>query len=72
MACGELKSLPRRTASDKLLCYKGSNIAKNLKYDRYWKSLALVACRYFDKNVATTANKSAASGAIRREIISNQ
>ena len=35
MTNGELKNLPRRTASDKVLCNKAVNIAKNPKYDRY-------------------------------------
>ena len=35
MAYGNLKDLPRNTASDKVLCDKAFNIAKNPKYDGY-------------------------------------
>ena len=35
MAYGDFKDLTRRTVSDKILCGKAFNIAKNLKYDRY-------------------------------------
>ena len=35
MAYGGFKDLTRRTASDKILCDKAFNIAKNSKYDRY-------------------------------------
>ena len=33
MAYGDFKNLPRRTASDKTLCNKAFNIAKNPKFD---------------------------------------
>ena len=33
MINGDFKNLPRRTASDKVLCNKAFNIAKNEKYD---------------------------------------
>ena len=35
MAYGDLKDLPRKTASDKVLRNKAFNIAKNPKYDGY-------------------------------------
>ena len=35
MAYGNLKDLPRNTASDKVLCDKTLDIAKNPKYDGY-------------------------------------
>ena len=35
MACGDFKDLARGTASDKILCDKAFNIAKNPKYDEY-------------------------------------
>ena len=35
MAYGNFKDLTRRTASDKVLCDKAFNIAKNPKYDEY-------------------------------------
>ena len=36
MAYGDFKDLARRTASDKILCDKAFNIAKNPKYDGYF------------------------------------
>ena len=33
MAYGEFKNLTKRTASDKILCDKTFNVAKNRKYD---------------------------------------
>ena len=35
MAYVDFKDLPRRTASDKVLCDKAFNMAKLLKYDGY-------------------------------------
>ena len=35
VAYGDFKNLTRRTASDKILCDKAFNIAKNLKFDGY-------------------------------------
>ena len=40
MAYGDFKNLSRRTASDKILCVKVFNIAKNPKYDGYQRELA--------------------------------
>ena len=40
MAYGDFKDLPRRTASDKVICDKAFNIAKNPKYDGYQPGLA--------------------------------
>ena len=40
MAYGDFKNLPRRTASDKVLCEKTFNIAKNPKYYGYQRGLA--------------------------------
>ena len=39
MAHWDFKDLTRRTASDKILCDKAFNIAKNTKYDGYKKDL---------------------------------
>ena len=39
MTYGNVKDLTRRTASEKILCDKAFNIAKNPKYDRYQKVL---------------------------------
>ena len=41
MAYEDFKDLTRRTASDKILCGKAFNIAKNPKYDGYQRGLAL-------------------------------
>ena len=35
IACGDFKDLPRRIVSDKVLCDKALDIAKNPKYDGY-------------------------------------
>ena len=40
MAYGDFKDLTRRTTSDKVLCNKELNIAKNSKYDGYQRGLA--------------------------------
>ena len=40
MAYADFKNLARRTASDKVLRDKAFNIAKNIKYDGYQRSLA--------------------------------
>ena len=42
MAYGDFKDLARRTASDKVLRDKAFNIAKNIKYDGYQRSLASI------------------------------
>ena len=40
MTYGDFKDLPKRTASDKVLCDKAFNVAKNLKYRGYQRGLA--------------------------------
>ena len=40
MAYGDIKYLTRRTASDKILCNKPFNFAKNPKHDGYQTGLA--------------------------------
>ena len=40
MASGNFKNLPKRTASDKVLCDKVFNIAKNPKYHEYQHGFA--------------------------------
>ena len=49
MADGDLKDLPRKTASDKVLRDKAFDIAKNSKYDGYQRGLALMVYNCFDK-----------------------
>ena len=56
-AYGDLKDSPRRTASDKVSCDKGFNIAKNPKCDGYLKGPASMVCRFLDKKSAGGANK---------------
>ena len=46
-ACGDFKDLTRRTASDKILCNKTLNIAKNPKYDGYQRSLISMVYNFF-------------------------
>ena len=47
MTHGDVKDLPRRAASDKILCVKAFNISKNPKCDEYQKGLVSIV---FDKN----------------------
>ena len=49
MAYVDLKDLTRRTASNKILRDKAFSIAKNLKYHRHQRGLALMVYRFFDK-----------------------
>ena len=80
MAYGDFKDLTRRTASDKILCGKAFNIAKNPKYDGYQRSLASMVYNIFDKKTSATRvrsetlatrNKFADSG-IKNKNMSNQ
>ena len=41
MAHGDFKDLRRRTVSDKVLCDKALNIAKNPKFDGYQRGLSM-------------------------------
>ena len=52
MAYGDFKDLTRRTASDKILHDKAFNIAKNLKYNGYQRSLASMVYNFFDKKTS--------------------
>ena len=47
MAFGDFKDLTRRTASDKRLCYKTFDIAKNPKYDGYQRGLTSMIYKFF-------------------------
>ena len=64
MAYGDFKDLNRRTASDKVLCDKAINTAKNLKYDRYQCGLASMVYKFFDEKTC--------DGTGENEIIFNQ
>ena len=44
--------MPRRTASDKVLCNEAIFIAENPKYDKYEQRRASVVYRFFDKKSA--------------------
>ena len=49
MAYGDFKDLPRRTASDKVLCNKAFNIDLNSKYDGYQRGVLSMVYTFFDK-----------------------
>ena len=65
MAYEHYKDLTRRKVSDKILCNKPFNIAKNLKYDGYQHGLFSLVYKYFDK-------KKTSSSGIKNENISNK
>ena len=44
------KNLTIKT-SDKMLCNKGFKFAKNPKYERYQRGLALIFYKFFDKKI---------------------
>ena len=60
-----------RTVSNKVLCDKAFDVAKNPKYGRYQCGLASMVSTLFDKKSATYANKSAFGGASKCEIMLN-
>ena len=64
MAYGDFKDLNTRTATEKVLCDKANNIAKNPKYDGYHRGLASMVCKCFDKKTS--------AGVFKNEIVSNQ
>ena len=47
MVYGDFKDLARRTAADKVLRDKASNIAKDPKYDGYQRGLASMVYNFF-------------------------
>ena len=49
MAYGDFKDLNRRTTPDKVLRNKAFNIAKDPKYDGYYRGLAPMVYKCFDK-----------------------
>ena len=49
MSCTDLKDLPRKKASDKVLCDKVFNIAKNSNYDGYGHVLNSSVYNFCDK-----------------------
>ena len=64
MAHGGFSDLKRRTASDKILCDKGFNIAKNRKYQWYQRVLASIVHKF--------VNKKTAGGAVKNETMQNK
>ena len=64
MAYGDFKDLTRRTTSDKKLCERAFNIAKDPKYDGYQCRLASMVYKFFDKKTS--------SRTVRNEIVSNK
>ena len=58
MPFGDFKDLPKRTASDIVLCDKAFNIAKNPKYDGYQRELASMVYKSFDKKSSSSCVKS--------------
>ena len=58
MAYGDFKDLARRTVSDRILCDKAFDIAKNAKYDGYQRGLASMIYKFFDKKISGSVFKS--------------
>ena len=52
MTYGGFKNLARRTSSDKILCGKAFNIAKNPKYDGYQHGLASMVYKFCNKKTS--------------------
>ena len=48
MTYGDFEDSARRTVSDKILCDKAFNIAKNPKYDGYQRGLASMVYKFYD------------------------
>ena len=71
MAYGDFKDLARRTASDKILRDKPSNIAKNPKYDGYQRGLVSMVYKFFDKKSNSLLNKSVSGSWINNNKNSN-
>ena len=80
MAYWDFKILPIRTASNKALCDKAFNVAKNLKYDGYQRWLASMVYKFFDQKSASPAlseafaawDESSSGSSVESEIMSNQ
>ena len=51
------KELKKRTIADKILKNKEFNIAKDPKYDGYQRGLASMVYKFFDKKLASLADK---------------
>ena len=57
MTYGDFKDLARRTASDKIMCDKAFNSAKDPKYDGYQTVLASMVYRFFNKKLLVAVLK---------------
>ena len=57
MTYGDFKDLVRRTASDKIMCDKAFNSAKDPKYDGYQIVLASMVYRFFNKKLLVAVLK---------------
>ena len=57
MTYGDFKDLARRTASDKIMCDKAFNSAKDPKYDGYQIVLASMVYRFFNKKLLVAVLK---------------
>ena len=64
MAYGDVKNLPKKTASDKVLCDKDFNIGKYTKYHRYLRGLISMVHNFFHKRSTSFAEKSSVDGAV--------
>ena len=51
MAYEDLKDLPKRIASDRVICDKAFSVDKNAKYDGYQRGIAPMNYKYFDKSL---------------------
>ena len=51
MAYEDLKGLPKRIASDSVICDKAFSVDKNAKYDGYQRGIAPMNYKYFDKSL---------------------
>ena len=57
MTYGDFKDLARRTTSDKIMCDKAFNSAKDPKYDGYQIVLASMVYRFFNKKLLVAVLK---------------
>ena len=61
--------MPRRTASDKVLCYKAFNIARNSKYGGYRHGFTSMVYKFFNKKSSVDTTSACAIG---NKIMSNR
>ena len=64
IAYGDFKKLARRTASNKVLCDKVFNVAKNSKYVAYQRGRASMVYTFFDKKTS--------GGTVKNKNVSNE